>query len=330
MAVITYDFLENRKNAARYKTLILSIGIFLILGAVVALGFVLFEGRNKKGDKVAGVSAYAGVLPKDWLLKYFGTDNENDERVGGADGDPDDDILTNSQEYLFGTDPTNPDTDGDGQIDSFEIAFGHNPLGEGDLLLSAQAKAYAEEIIKNDSQLKNYTEDRLYERISSIFQADRAVVLDLPTDSELHISKDNSKEAFETYYNLVNELNAAEDRDINDIQNRLFADISIAELDGYVARLDIIEKLLKDITVPSDLIEIQKSKIATLRAGKKILELVRNNPLGPNGDRPAQFWTDVFYQVIAVQTASYAELNKWQEIVLALQNTNSDQTSPNP
>jgi Bacterial TSP3 repeat len=42
--------------------------------------------------------------------------------------DNDQDGLTNLQEYGFGTDPTNPDTDGDGYLDGTEIAQGTNPL----------------------------------------------------------------------------------------------------------------------------------------------------------------------------------------------------------
>ncbi len=45
---------------------------------------------------------------------------ENDPDMG-ADADPDEDGLTNMQEYDAGTDPRNPDTDGDGMYDGWEI-----------------------------------------------------------------------------------------------------------------------------------------------------------------------------------------------------------------
>ena len=34
---------------------------------------------------------------------------------------------------IWGTDPLNPDTDGDGFPDGLEIVTGYNPLGEGKL-----------------------------------------------------------------------------------------------------------------------------------------------------------------------------------------------------
>ncbi len=45
--------------------------------------------------------------------------------------DYDGDGLTNKMEGLYKTDPNNPDTDGDGYSDSYEIDNGYNPLGDG-------------------------------------------------------------------------------------------------------------------------------------------------------------------------------------------------------
>lgn len=47
------------------------------------------------------------------------------------DEDTDEDGLSNRDELLFGTDPNNPDSDGDGYLDGNEIKRGYNPMGEG-------------------------------------------------------------------------------------------------------------------------------------------------------------------------------------------------------
>jgi len=51
----------------------------------------------------------------------------------GIDTDPDEDGLTTSLEYFYGSDPLNPDTDGDGMSDGDEVQAGRNPTGPGDL-----------------------------------------------------------------------------------------------------------------------------------------------------------------------------------------------------
>ena len=47
--------------------------------------------------------------------------------------DTDEDGLTSTQEDQYGTDPENPDTDGDGYMDGAEVAEGYNPNGSGKL-----------------------------------------------------------------------------------------------------------------------------------------------------------------------------------------------------
>lgn len=64
--------------------------------------------------------------------------SDAEERVLGTDPfnpDTDGDGLTDYDEVkVFGTDPKNPDTDGDGYKDGDEVAHGYNPKGPGKLL----------------------------------------------------------------------------------------------------------------------------------------------------------------------------------------------------
>jgi hypothetical protein len=62
-----------------------------------------------------GVDANADGLPDDWATRYG---------VSGATQDPDGDNLNNAQELANATNPTNPDSDGDGYGDGDEVNVG--------------------------------------------------------------------------------------------------------------------------------------------------------------------------------------------------------------
>jgi hypothetical protein len=65
-------------------------------------------------------------IPDGWRIKYFGSILCTGD--GAPDADPDNDGLTNLDEYRNGTDPTNPDTDYDGWNDRVEVDAGTDPL----------------------------------------------------------------------------------------------------------------------------------------------------------------------------------------------------------
>ncbi|MCL5008741.1 MAG: thrombospondin type 3 repeat-containing protein [Patescibacteria group bacterium] len=74
-------------------------------------------------------NASNSALPSDWLKKYFGVTSCDKPTECGPDADPDLDGLTNLEEYQQGTDPNNPDSDGDGLSDGDEVhVFLSNPL----------------------------------------------------------------------------------------------------------------------------------------------------------------------------------------------------------
>lgn len=63
------------------------------------------------------------LMPDGWEV-----DNDLLALIDDSEEDPDNDALTNIEEYNYGTDPQNADTDGDGFLDGDEIANGSDPL----------------------------------------------------------------------------------------------------------------------------------------------------------------------------------------------------------
>ena len=65
-------------------------------------------------------SAQFSYIPVSWLTQYFGT-NYSGNTNAAPDADPDGDGLSNLQEYLAGSIPTNSDSDYDGRNDGQEV-----------------------------------------------------------------------------------------------------------------------------------------------------------------------------------------------------------------
>lgn len=282
--------------------------IFVLAAGTVFGGLYLYKKPNQKPEETPRLTT---ILPKNWLVKYFGVADENDARVGGIAGDPDDDLLSNLQEYNFGTDPTKHDTDNDGAWDAIEIAFNQNPNGPGELQLSADALAQVDQYISEHEELAEFSQDKIFENAKNFFQADRALVLDLPEEKELRVTAQNDQAGFEKYYNDTQGLSVEDPGEAKLVQAGLF-EMSDEDIDRYVGKMRTIVKLLKEIPVPSEILTIHKLKIAQVNAGIRLFELVRDNydPATENQN----LWADIFYQTVAATEAGTLELAAWQEI----------------
>jgi len=83
--------------------------------------------ETQKGPDITFADSDGDSLPDAWESQYGTQVN-----IPDAGDDPDDDGLTNYQEYMWGTDPLNPDTDGDGILDSLDVCPGHDDNADSD------------------------------------------------------------------------------------------------------------------------------------------------------------------------------------------------------
>jgi hypothetical protein len=79
---------------------------------------------RKLTSMLLGLTLAISVLPS--ALAFDPTDPLDGARDADGDG------LSNYQEFLHGTDPSNPDSDGGGANDGWEVSFGMNPADRAD------------------------------------------------------------------------------------------------------------------------------------------------------------------------------------------------------
>jgi N-acetylmuramoyl-L-alanine amidase len=122
------------------------------------------------------VDAEDDYLPNTWE-SIFGlnpTLNGRTDRRQAQDGDHDRDTLSNLREYQLGTNPTNPDTDGDGLRDDFEV---HSPLDPSNPTSISGVPdgwlvTYFPELLTSGLQNFNPTDDLDGDGLSTLQEAD--------------------------------------------------------------------------------------------------------------------------------------------------------------
>lgn len=93
-----------------------------VLRSAGVAGLSLAEGRpNNPGAPTSGDATSVGISVASSTTRI------------PADEDADQDGLTETLEAFYGTDTRNPDTDGDGYQDGYEVNHGFNPTGPGQL-----------------------------------------------------------------------------------------------------------------------------------------------------------------------------------------------------
>jgi hypothetical protein len=120
-----------------------------------------------------------GMLDR-WEDRFDGVDST----VVDGDQDPDNDGLSSKEEFEFGTNPDDPDTDRGGETDGSEVAKGQNPLFSADDTIPPIADFWAENkpesVILHFNPRPEYKKMRIYRRDGLVGPFALIDVVDLP------------------------------------------------------------------------------------------------------------------------------------------------------
>lgn len=116
------------KSPFRKREIILAIGIVISL-IVVAIVFLGGNSGTKKNSATSGIQKVLNVEPQKTPEEEMKLFFEARAKALAEKGDSDGDDLLDTEEKQLGTDPNNPDTDGDHLTDGQEVKIlKTNPL----------------------------------------------------------------------------------------------------------------------------------------------------------------------------------------------------------
>lgn len=216
--------------------------------------------------------------------------------------DDDLDGLSNAKEIIFGSSPTNPDTDGDGYSDGEEVANGYDPIRAGSFRLEERENLSLSISYFLWAQEKGIKDPLIEAVLVDEYLAQRQDLTSIPLirDEDINLSSDNSQEALRIYLADLNkiglpegiisyqEIAASYDKSSESLLEELLSKIELAYLDfvslktplaakeiqrGY---LSIVKEFLKMF---SDLRDYQKDPLRielNLRKAPRLIDLAED------------------------------------------------------
>ena len=312
MPSLTSDFLANQHARRRYKRFVLLAGVLLVIAAIVVTSLRLYDKQQAEKQKLlakARASEGSCMLPDGWLKKHFGTADVTDPRVGGPEGDPDGDILTNCQEFFFAADPTNPVTSGSGQIDGVKVAVGMSPVSGEAFFSDAEMKKLSDQFLVSQNAEEFKTEN-IQKQVQELLNPPdiNKIELRLEDPKALRVSSDNSPQAVAAYLQGVGEATADVDFDEQNLQGVLDDPSAFPGAVASGSVYDAIDRL-RALPAPSNMLRFHQLHIASLFEVANLSAVASKIDHAADLEKQKPMIQEQYYHISVIQKIQ-AELDK--------------------
>ena len=286
---------KNKKN--KYRPFLVLLTLLLLLGGV----FVLY--RYKHGTKQAVVASVEtnSSIPGWWYQQYFGT-SVCAQDICQPDQDPDQDKLSNAQEFFYHTNPkmafTVKDSLNDGQL----VALGFDPSRVGHMTFD---QVTSDDMIIGDSLVFNSDIKQLINESVDLTKISVPAI----NNAELNLSQDASQEAAATYLASVKQTF---NKYLSTTGARIENAIKYGDEETLTSITNSLMKAvveLKATSVPPNFVQLHKYSIGFLQLLPTIFNappqdvlLDDHNPVGNQWYENAQA-TFSLYQKMTLETS---------------------------
>jgi hypothetical protein len=253
---------------SQYKLSALVFTVVLVVGLGMA-GYKHFKNKGIESNLATALEQVpSGEIPGWWYSQYFGA-SVCESELCNRDEDPDQDKLSNHQEYYYSSDPKNRDTNGNGLSDGEDVAFGYAPNKDGKVTFE---EAASDESILGESLVFN---DEIKDMIVDMTDLNKVVMPEI-SDAELTISPETSSEAFTDYMLALDKVTKKFQRPDDNFANVQDAvkQQNKAQIDQVILLSKMIEEEIRKIPVPADAVDLHKYQLSSWRN----LPMVLNSP----------------------------------------------------
>ncbi|MEM1312097.1 MAG: hypothetical protein AAGF07_01390 [Patescibacteria group bacterium] len=228
------------------------------------------------------------VYPQTWVESHFDSNEINNALIGGESGDPDNDGLSNKQEYLYGSNPRNSDSLCDGKVDNV-ICFGRTDKENVDLGISPLTGLELDtpkriKLKKQDfavvDKLQSSFETASEEGVDfpSLYQLSRQIDLSDEFDKVQVLTIDTTAESILEYQQFRIEIlgEFAEDNELTSF-TRIYELSTEEEFDDYIQQYSDIQSRMGSTQVPSRYANAHKAYVMLFQ---KLVDLVQHRKSG--------------------------------------------------